>query len=507
MPILANVCKAKSTGRHVRSAIAGLLLAAGWCGGALADPSGTLRWGASFEPSGWNPQVQPNTTFIGLVYEGLLQMSPDGVTINSRLAESWSITPTEATFKLREGVTFHDGTPFNADAVIANIENVKKAANRWQETVSGIAKVVKVDDYNVKFELSRPSPSLLYTLTQPGLNMVSPKALAEGTWQTMPSGTGAFVYKEDETISGSKYVFDYYDKYYAPDEVGPAKVEVYYLTDDASRYNALLAGQIDAADGDVMNLAQAEAAGMKNHTWTTLRYHMIMLDRKGVFGDPLVRKAMCMAMPGEQISKARYADMLKFPNQRFDAGDPAHVADLKDYSYDIEGAKALMAEAGNPKVSFKLPSPDFLKVESELLKESFAKIGIEVEIVLMPAGEYFQAFYSGQYPLIVNTMTSEYGGMFNYYPFRFSKTGKANTFHVDPPARLEAAYQEALMAPEGKQAPLLQEMTRIIHDEALDCGFMDIAGAVHYDPKRIISLETTRWEPSALRYKDVRLAN
>ncbi|MGO4840443.1 ABC transporter substrate-binding protein, partial [Rhizobiaceae sp. 2RAB30] len=99
------------------------MLAAGWCGGALADPSGTLRWGASFEPSGWNPQVQPNTTFIGLVYEGLLQMSPDGVTINPRLAESWSITPTEATFKLRQGVKFHDGTPFNADAVIANIEN------------------------------------------------------------------------------------------------------------------------------------------------------------------------------------------------------------------------------------------------------------------------------------------------------------------------------------------------------------------------------------------------
>ncbi|MGO4843727.1 ABC transporter substrate-binding protein, partial [Rhizobiaceae sp. 2RAB30] len=81
------------------------------------------------------------------------------------------------------------------------------AANRWQETVSGIAKVVKVDDYNVKFELSRPSPSLLYTLTQPGLYMVSPKAIADGSWLTVPVGTGPYVYDEAASVSGSKYVF------------------------------------------------------------------------------------------------------------------------------------------------------------------------------------------------------------------------------------------------------------------------------------------------------------
>ncbi|MGO4838590.1 hypothetical protein AB4144_40710, partial [Rhizobiaceae sp. 2RAB30] len=150
---------------------------------------------------------------------------------------------------------------------------------------------------------------------------------------------------------------------------------------------------------------------------------------------------------------------------------------------------------------------DFLKTLSELVKESYAQAGMEVEIVQMPAGEYFQAFYSGQYPLIINTMTAEYGGMFNYYPFRFSKDGKANTFKVDPPARLDAAFHEALSAPAEGQAPLLQEMTRIIHDEALDCGFMDMAGVVHYDPKRITTIATSKWEPSTLRYRDVRLAN
>src|SRR5690606_16474701 len=144
---------------------------------AQAEPHGTLRWGIGFEPQGWNPQLPPNTTYTQLVYEGLMRMAPDGTTIEPALATEWTVTPTDITFKLRDDVVFHDGTPFNADAVIANIENVQAASNRWREAIGGIAEVVKVDDYTVRFDLLRPSPSLPFTLTQRGLNMISPKAL------------------------------------------------------------------------------------------------------------------------------------------------------------------------------------------------------------------------------------------------------------------------------------------------------------------------------------------
>lgn len=479
---------------------------AGFGGAAMAEPSGTLRWGAAFEPQGWNPQVQPNTTFTQLVYEGLLQMGADGVTLEPGLALEWTVTPTDITFKLREGVTFHDGTPFNADAVIANIENVQAASNRWRETIAGIEDIVKVDDYTVRLDLNTPSPALLYTLSQRGLAFTSPKALEDGTWQTNPVGTGPYKFNEAETVSGSNYVFDYFDGYYAPETVGPQRVEIFYLPDSASRYNALLAGQIDAADGDPTQMATAESMGFSNHLWSTLRYHLIMFDRAGALGDVRVRKALCMSMPLEQINAARYEGLLNFPSQRFDEGDPAHVSGLQAYGYDIEGAKALLAEAGNPDVKLEFPSPDFMRVISELAKESFVNAGLDTEIVMMPTPEYFQSFYSGRYPFIINTMTAENGGMFNYYPFRFAVDGAANTFKVEPPARLEELYQQALVAPEAEQPALLQEMTQIIHDEALDCGYFDTVGVVHYNTDTISQIATTQWEPSALRYQDVRMS-
>ncbi|MGY6709264.1 MAG: ABC transporter substrate-binding protein [Rhizobiaceae bacterium] len=476
-----------------------------WSGAAWAEPAGTLRWGAAFEPQGWNPQVQPNTTFTQLVYESLLQMGADGVTIEPGLAEEWTLTPTEMTFKLREGVVFHDGTPFNADAVIANLENVKAASNRWRETIAGIGEIEKIDDYNVRLHLEFPSPALGYTLSQRGLAMVSPKALEEDTWQATPVGTGPYVFDEEASVSGSNYVFTYFEDYYAPETVGPRQVEVFYLPDSSSRYNALLAGQLDAADGDPTQMATAEAMGFANHTWPTLRYHLIMFDRDGALGDVRVRQAMCMAMPLENINQARYEGLLEFPSQRFDEGDPAHVEGLEPYPYDIEAARALLEEAGNPDISLEFPSPDFMRVISELTRESFVQAGIDTEIVMMPTPEYFQSFYSGRYPFIINTMTAENGGMFNYYPFRFGADGAANTFNVEPPARLEELYQEALLASEEDQPALLQEMTQIIHDEALDCGYFDTVGVAHYNPEHIETIATTVWEPSALRYRDVRL--
>lgn len=488
-------------------AAAAVFLSASVTDTARAAPSGTLRNGTYFDLQSWNPQIQTNTIYVRPVYEGLVEMAPDGTTIQPRLAESWMISPTDATFKLRKGVTFHDGTPFNADALVANIENVKKAANRWADTVAGIKKVVKIDDHTVRFEFDQPNPALLYTLSQAGLYMVSPKSIADGTWLTAPAGTGPYVYDEKASVSGSKYIFTFFDKYYAPDEVGPANLELHYLPDGPTRFNALLTGQVDAAEGDPTQIAQAEAAGLSNHPWTVLRYHMIFLDRKGVFGDPLVRKAMCMAIPREQINAARYGGLATIAPQRFDQGDPAHVPGLTGYADDIEGAKALMAQAGNPKVSFKFPTYESQKLLGQLLKESYAKIGIEVELLMMPNNEYFQTFYSGKYPLLYNSMSAEYGGMFNYYPFRFAKAGKANTFNVDPPAELDDAFRSAINAPVEKQTALLQTMATAIHDQALDCGYLDIAHVVHFDPKRITSLVTTKWEPSALRYKDVRIAD
>ncbi len=490
----------------LRSAACGAAIVLTMSGAGLAEPLGDLRFGVFTDLGDWNPQTQPNLVYVGPVYEGLLQIKSDGQTPEPGLAESWELSPTHITFKLRKGVTFHDGTPFDADGVIANIENVRNAGTGWEDTIGSIKASVKVDDYTVKFELEHPDPALPYTFTQPGLYIVNPKSLADGSWKKAPSGTGPYVYDSASSVPGSKYVFKFYDKYYAPETIGPATIEVRYLPDDAARLNSLLSGQLDVGISDPAQRPVAEAAGLKNHTWMALRYHLAILDRKNLLGDPRVRKAICMALPREQISIATEEGLAKPATQWVDEGDPAYVADLKDYAYDIEGAKALMAEAGNPALKFPFPTYQARADSTQLIRESFGKIGVDIDVMLVTPGEYFSTKLSGKYPMFFHWMMPEYGGMFRYYPFRFAKNGKGNVFKVDPPAELERLYQEALEAPADKQSALLQQMTRIINDQALDCGFLDLPISVFYDPKRIRTIATTKWNPSALRYKDVRMA-
>jgi ABC-type transport system substrate-binding protein len=489
----------------LRALVFGTALLLGASGQASSAPSGDLRYGVFIDLRDWDPQTQPNLVYIGPVYEGLLQIASDGQTPQPGLAESWELSPTALTFKLRRGVTFHDGTSFDADAVVANIEAIQKRGSSWSDTIAAVKEVVKVDDHTVKLMLKHPDPALPYTFTQSGLSMVSPKSLADGSLKTAPVGTGPYVYDGKASVSGSKHVFKFYDKYYAPDTVGPASIEISYLPDDAARLNALLSGQIDAVIGDTAQRNAAEGAGFQTHNWMALRYHLFFIDREGMFGDVRVRKAICKAFPREQINAVTQEGAAKLSTQWPDEGDPAHVADLKDYTYDIEGAKALMAEAGNPKISFQYPTYKAWADAAQLIQESFAKIGVAIEPQIMTPGEFFSSKFSGTYPMFYHWAMPEYGGMFRYYPFRFAKDGKGNVSKVDPPAELERLYQEALNAPADKQPALLQGMTRIINDEALDCGFLDIPFTVFYDPKRIKTIASTRWGPSALRYKDVRM--
>lgn len=498
--------KSNTYSKTVRTLLAAAAMMAVASGTVMAEPFGTLRFGASFDLPNWNPQIQTNLVYVQPVYEALLELAPDGATIQPRLATEWSTEGNKTTFKLRQDVIFHDGTPFNADAVIANINNVKASSSRWADSVANIARMDKVDDYTIVLKSTGPNPALPFLMTQFGLDMISPKSLEDGTWMTKPVGTGPYVYDESASIPGSKYVFKLFEKYYALDEVGPAGIEVHYLGDTTARFNAVVSGQIDASEGHSSQLDQVKELGLESEIWPALRYHLSFLDRKNTFANPLVRKAMCMALPRDELIAIRYGQA-KAVSQRFDEGDPAHVSDLKDYTYDIEGAKKLMDEAGNPKVSFKYPTFDRVKDSDVLIQSEFAKIGIEMELVTMPPSEYFASTYSGKYPLFFNNYRPERGGMFNYYPFLFGKDGKGNMFKVDPPAELDAMYHEALEAPLDKQPPILQEMTRYIHDNALDCGFLDLNYIINYDPKRVSTMASTYWEPSAPRYKDVRMAN
>lgn len=474
--------------------------------GQSSGPHGTLRYGVAAINNNWSTQEQPGEVYLGPVYEGLVRHAPDGVTIQPKLATDWIHTNTEAVFTLKEGVTFHDGSPFNAEAVVATLEYVKNAGSRWSGALTAVETIEALDEHTVRLGFSAPVPTLLADLAGRGFNIIAPSALADDSHLQHPVGTGPYVLNTDESIPGSLTVFDVFEDYHDLDAVGPEKIELHFISDESAGYNAIITGQIDAYEIRQSTVERAKSEGLGTVDWTVLRYHLLMHDRADLFADKRVRQALCHAIPREQIKQAQYNGNGEIAHQRFNEGNPAYVPGLQSHEYDLDKARALLEEAGNPDLSFELVYGATFAPLHNLIGESFRSIGIDVELVQMENSQYFSVLFNSQYPLIYNTSTSEDAGMASYYAMRFAENGGGNPFKVPPPAELKAAF-DAAMAEENPedQAPYWQEMTQIIHDEALDCAYFDVPQTIAYDPEKVDVFAVTTYYPSAPRYLDIRM--
>ena len=165
---------------------------------AVAEPRGTFRVANTVEPTNgwWKPWSSNPPAVLAhyeIPYEGLITEDAKGDIVGV-LATDWSFNDdnTELTFNLREGVVFHDGTPFNAESVKSNIEFIKNE-NGFPPTANqlgAVEEVVVVDDYTVTFMLSRPDVALIPNLARFVGLQVSPNAY--DTMETVPVGTGPY---------------------------------------------------------------------------------------------------------------------------------------------------------------------------------------------------------------------------------------------------------------------------------------------------------------------------
>ena len=190
------------------------------CGSAAeARPQGTLDYGTVIQLNNWNPLIKPNQTYTGIVYEGLVKVAGDGFTLEPSLATEWKMSADKLDLTLRSGVVFHDGTPFNGEVVKKNIEWVKASGTQWAVGFAPVKEVEVKDDTHITLHLSEPSPTLLQRLASRGAYMVSPKVIDSKSW-TMDGGTGPWTYDAAGSQLGTKEVFRYFDRYWAPDKVG-----------------------------------------------------------------------------------------------------------------------------------------------------------------------------------------------------------------------------------------------------------------------------------------------
>lgn len=349
------------TRRGVLFAGAAIAMSLGLMSPATAQtPPGVLIVGQIAEPKALDPAAVTAVNDFRIlmnVYDGLVRYKDGTLETEPALATSWEISEdgTSYTFNLREGVKFHDGSDFNAEAVKFNFDRMLKEDHPYHNTgpfplsffFSSVENVEVVDNLTVKFTLNAPYAPFLSNLAYPTGLIVSPAAVMEhgAEFGRNPSGTGAFKFAEwrsNEAVVVEANP-DYWD--------GATNLEAVVfrpITDANTRTAEMLAGGIDMMV-EVPPVALSEFQGAEfslveqagPHVW-----FLILNAKEGPFADVRVRQAANYAINKEALVN----DVLEGTAAVAAGPTPpafawAYNEALEPYPYDPEKAKALIAEA------------------------------------------------------------------------------------------------------------------------------------------------------------------
>jgi peptide/nickel transport system substrate-binding protein len=400
------------------AAAAGLALVLAGCSTAADDTSTageaaeTLTIGTVVDVESFDPAVLASggdwPQIWGAVYDTLLKLETDG-SVSANLATDWSYNGdnTVLTLQLRDDVTFTDGTPFDADAVVTNIEHFMAGTGSARYSADAISGVEATDTHEVQITLSVADPVLTRSLSLALGAMASPDALAGTDIALEPVGSGPYVLVADESAKGTEYVFERNEDYWNPDEFPFDEVVIKVLSDVNARLNALISGQIDAGRLSIPLAEQAESQGLTVYNNPVDWVGLILLDRDGTqvpaLADVRVRQAINMVFEREAMLASLANGQGSVTQQIVGQASSAYDESLNEtYDYDIEGARALMAEAGYPD-GFTMTMIDRERYAQYLpyVEQALAEIGITVQWDSLAEDVATSASLSGDYPALI----------------------------------------------------------------------------------------------------------
>ena len=403
---------------------------------ATAANAETLHWARAGDSLTLDPHGQnegPTHTLAHQIYEPLLRTDM-AAQIVPALATEWAPTddPNVWEFKLREGVTFHDGAEFNADDVLFSIERAKLPDSDMKELLVSITEVRKVDDYTVQFVTDGPNPILPANLTNLFImdegwsvtNGVEKPQDFEGGEETFAvrnaNGTGPYVLQTREP--DARTVLTLNENYWGIGEFPLEVTEIIYtpIQNAATRVAALLSGEVDfIQDVPVQDIERvASADGLTVGTTAQNRTIFFGLnvgdadltkdDVEGTnpFADLRVRQAMNIAINREAIQQVVMRGQSAPTGVIMPPFVNGWTEDLDAYpAYDIEAAKALMEEAGYADgfaISLDCPNDRYVNDEAicQAMVGMMGQIGIDVTLDAKPKAQHF--------PLISNKETDFY---------------------------------------------------------------------------------------------------
>ncbi|WP_403021872.1 ABC transporter substrate-binding protein [Salinibacterium sp. GXW1014] len=486
------------------AALLGTLFLSG-CAGApgqaeASEPSGVLRvnWGAV--PSNWAPGHQTEAGYIRVPYETLASRNRNGDVV-PMLATGWKVSDTSVTLALRDGVTFHDGEPFNAEAVKANIEAIQ--ASPLGGPLLGIDSVKVIGDLTVRLNLAAPNPNIMTALSTSIAPMASPASLTDGSITEAPVGTGPWAYDAEASAPGAKAVFSTYDDYWgAP--VGFETIELVGLGDDAASA-ALIAGTLDVSDAEPEMLARFANSPVRTMQYPASRTSLMFFDRGpgGVFESRELRQAVCHAINVDAINELEGAGTSV--TQYFTEGTAGYF-DGPGYAHDEAAAKKLYQQAGSPELSARLVASTDNNAQVSLYMDQVAQAlsGVRATVYELPAAKYNASWNTGEYGLGVGMSTSL--TPYDWYRTWFAADAPGNPAGVESEELREAAELATNAGISDEADALWSDAMEIISDEALSCAHRIESEILAWNSTTVTSVSNPvePWEPSSINYRSLK---
>ncbi|WP_020013218.1 ABC transporter substrate-binding protein [Promicromonospora sukumoe] len=500
----------------VVTAAVALLLAA--CtsggGGSTGEPSGEPVTGGTLtyasgdaEPSCLDPHVGGNypQALIATQYlESLVSLDEDGEVV-PWLATEWDASDDglEWEFTLRDDVTFTDGTPFDAEAVAANIAHVQDPATASSTGYLALAKikdVVAVDDHLVRLEMSAPDSALLESLSQVWVAMESPKALERSQEENCaaPVGTGPFVVDSWERQDSVTLVRNE-DYSSPPADVAEAtegsdlpyldSIVWRFIPDSASRYAALQSGEvqvIDNAQPDTIKSAESDDAIEELDAPRPGASNRIELNSgKAPFDDERVREAFIRSVNVDDGIQSLFFGTAERSYSPLSSVEPLGLSLPDLFAVDTDAASALLDEAGWDErdadgyrvkdgerltLDFPVSTNQSIPAEQSLFEQIQADAktaGFEVRLQPLDLSSWYGVLAENEYDLVSAPYTKVGPDVLRILYHSDSITPApsgyfANLAQVDDADLDELLTQASATSDAGERASLYEEAQRII---------------------------------------------
>ncbi|WP_297833794.1 ABC transporter substrate-binding protein [Pseudomonas sp.] len=362
---------------------------------AAAVKPATVKWAYSL-PTSWDPvtsRTGADINTISLPYASLTRLDNAGA-VQPSLAKSWVYNEdgTRITFELRDGLTFTDGTPLDANAVKAFFERGKNQKNSFlKDQLAEVQSISAEGATKVTLRLSEPNYQIPYLLAGRTGAISSPAAAEKdlGKLSLWPVGAGPF--KMVDFVTESHAYFEKNPNYWDAANIHIDRLELTVTPDSSTLVASVLSGSIDIASLPARKVKEAKASGLDVTIAPSLSVRDISINlNKAPFTDPRVVEAFRYAFNRQEFIDVITAGTGSIVHQPFPQGHLAFNPEIeKLWSYDPDRAIKLLAEAGYGPGDLSIVITNSASADensAELLQSQLAKIGVKSVIKLVPPG-------------------------------------------------------------------------------------------------------------------------